>query len=102
MNGYPPRTLTAGDVYRALWRHKFLILALTAACVGATWWATAREARTYKASTLVRIQQRGETDSFASLDASVAIAQTYAEIINSGTLNGPAKDQTRGVSRRGW
>ena len=79
--------MTAGDVYRALWRHKLLILVLTAACVAATWYVTSRETRIYKASTLVRVQQRGAVNSFASLDASIAVAQTYAEIINSGALN---------------
>jgi capsular polysaccharide biosynthesis protein len=88
--------VTAGDVYRALWRHKFLILALTAICVAGTWYVTSLQEKTYKASTLVRVQQRGAANSFTSLDASVSIAQTYAEIISSGALNGPAKSSVKG------
>lgn len=84
------KALTAGDVYRALWRHKLLILVLTAVCVGAAWYATSLQERTYEASTLVRIQQRtvdpGET--FASLQASERLARTYARIIGSGALEG--------------
>jgi len=83
--------LTAGDVYKALWRYKFIILALTAVCVAAAWYATSRQERTYEASTLIRIQQRttdpGET--FAALQASERLARTYAQIIGSGAL-GPA------------
>jgi polysaccharide biosynthesis transport protein len=80
--------LTAGDVYRALWRHKLLIVGLTAACVGATWYATSRQARTYEASTLVRIQPsyRG-ADALSALQASQRIAQTYAKIIDSDALD---------------
>ena len=88
--------MTAGDVYRALWRHKFLIVALTALCVAGTWYVTSLQARTYEASTLVRVQQQGENNSFASLDASVVIAQTYAEIIGSGALNRQAKSLATG------
>jgi capsular polysaccharide biosynthesis protein len=83
------RTLTAGDVYRALWGHKFFIAALTAALVGATWYVTSREARTYEASTLVRVQARGPTagDAAAALRASQTLAQTYETLISSGALN---------------
>ena len=88
--------MTAGDVYRALWRHKFVIVVLTAVCVGATWFATSRQTPIYKASTLVRVQQRGAANSFTSLDASVAVAQTYAEIIDSGALD----EQARSLARR--
>jgi capsular polysaccharide biosynthesis protein len=72
--------LTAEDVYRALWRHKFFIVALTAACVAATWYATSRQTRVYEASTLVRIQSE-------SLQDSQKLAQGYSEIIDSGALN---------------
>lgn len=80
--------MTAGDVYKALWRHKFFILALTAACVAAAWYATSLQERTYEASTLLRVQQRatdpGET--YAALQASDRLARTYAKIIESGAL----------------
>lgn len=76
--------MTAGDVYRALWRHKFFILALTAALVGATWYVTSRETRKYEASTLVRVQERG---SDAAITSAALLAQTYAELISSGALD---------------
>jgi polysaccharide biosynthesis transport protein len=89
--------LTAGDVYRALWRHKLLIVALTIAFVGATWYATSREARTYEASTLIRIQPAFTgTDALSALQASQRIAQTYAKIIDSDALDARI---TRLVSR---
>jgi capsular polysaccharide biosynthesis protein len=88
--------VTAGDVYRALWRHKFLIIALTAICVAGAWYVTSLQEKTYKASTLVRVQQRGAGNSFKALDASISIAQTYAEIISSGALNRPARSLVAG------
>jgi capsular polysaccharide biosynthesis protein len=72
--------VTAGDVYRALWRHKFFIVALTAACVGATWYATSLQTSVYEASTLVRIQS-------SSLQDSQELARAYSEIIDSGALD---------------
>jgi capsular polysaccharide biosynthesis protein len=90
--------LTAGDVYKALWRHKFLILVLTAVCVAGAWYATSVQERTYEASTLVRIQQRtadpGET--FAALQASERLARTYATIIGSDALEGAIATQVGG------
>jgi succinoglycan biosynthesis transport protein ExoP len=86
------KRLTAGDVYRALWRHKFLIVALTAAFVGAAWYATSLQSRKYEASTLVRIQPgyRG-ADPLSAIQASERIAQTYAEIIDAGALDSRVK-----------
>ena len=82
--------MTAGDVYLALWRHKFFILALTAVCVTAAWYATSLQERTYEASTLVRIQQRTADpgEAFAALQAAQRLARTYAKIIGSGALSG--------------
>jgi capsular polysaccharide biosynthesis protein len=83
------RTVTAGDVYRALWRYKLFIVILTAACVVATWYATSQQTKTYEASTLVRIQQRvtDPSDAIESLQAGERLAETYAEIIDSGGLD---------------
>lgn len=85
--------MTAADVYRALWRHTVLIVGLTAICVGATWYVTSREAKLYKASTLVRIQVRSGSASSTSnsLDTSQRLAQTYAQIIDSGALTNRVK-----------
>jgi capsular polysaccharide biosynthesis protein len=82
--------LTARDVYRALWRHKFFIVVLTAALVGATWYVTSRQTRTYEASTLVRVRESASSAGNAStaLLAATTLAQTYSKIIGSGALSG--------------
>jgi capsular polysaccharide biosynthesis protein len=80
--------LTAGDVYRALWRHKVLIAVLTAVFVVAAWYATKQQTQKYEATALIRIQERGRRagDAAAALQASQTLAQTYAKIIGSGAL----------------
>jgi capsular polysaccharide biosynthesis protein len=85
--------VAAGDVYRALWRHKVFILVLTAACVAVTWYVTSLQTPSYEASTLVRVQQRpsGSVDSLAALQGSELLAHTYAEIIDSGGLDGEVR-----------
>jgi capsular polysaccharide biosynthesis protein len=91
--------LTAGDLYRVLWRHKFFILLLTIAFVAATWYATSRQTRTYEASTLVRIQEQGDTGN-ASLLAAQTLAQTYAKIIGSGALKGEIETLVAGCANQ--
>jgi capsular polysaccharide biosynthesis protein len=90
--------LTAADVYRALWRHKLLIVVLTAVSVGATWYFTSQEAKTYEASTLLRVQLRSGPSGDASnaLDTSQRLARTYAQVVRSGALTERVK---RAVSR---
>lgn len=85
--------MTAGDVYRALWRHKWFILILTAACVTAAWYATARQTQAYEASSLVRVQERGRSagDAAAALQASQDLARTYAKMVGSGALAGEVR-----------
>jgi capsular polysaccharide biosynthesis protein len=80
--------LTAGDVYRALWRHKFFIVVLTAMFVGATLYVSSRESPEYEASTLIRVQERGPRagDAGAALQAAQTLAQTYAKLVGSGAL----------------
>jgi capsular polysaccharide biosynthesis protein len=82
--------LTAGNVYRALWRHKFFILVLTGAFVAAAVYVTVRQDREYEAAILVRVQERGRNAGSASsaLQASQDLAQTYAKIIGAGALKG--------------
>jgi capsular polysaccharide biosynthesis protein len=85
--------VTAGDVYRALWRHKLFIAVLTAASVLATWYATSQQTEMYEASTLVRVQQRigDPSKTLASLQAARNLAETYATILNSGALDAQIK-----------
>jgi capsular polysaccharide biosynthesis protein len=89
--------VTAGDVYRALWRHKFFIVVLTAVFVAAAWYATSQQARRFEASTLVRVQERGDTGN-ASLVAAQTLAETYATIIGSGALKGDIKTFVAGCA----
>jgi capsular polysaccharide biosynthesis protein len=95
--------LSVGDVYRTLWRYKTLIVLLTALCVGATWYLTSREVKTYQARTLVRIQQRfsGTGDPANALDASQRLTQTYAQIIDSGALTRRITAAAAAVERSG-
>jgi capsular polysaccharide biosynthesis protein len=81
--------MSAGDVYRALWRHRVFILLATAAVGAAAWYGISRLAPTYEASTLVRVQALADpTNPAASLDASETLARTYAQVIDSGALDG--------------
>ena len=89
--------MTAGDVYRALWRHKFFIALLTAVFVGATWYVTSRQTQRYEASTLVRVQERGDTGS-PSLVAGQTLAQTYAQIVDAGALKPQIKTLVAGCN----
>lgn len=70
------------DVYRALWRHKAFILALTAGLVALVWFLTERQTPIYKASTLIRVEQRVADPGQAgrSLDVGAQLAKTYAKI----------------------
>jgi succinoglycan biosynthesis transport protein ExoP len=82
--------VTIADVYRALWRHRLFIVLLTALLVAAAWFVTSRQTPQYEASTLVRVQQR-VTESGGGptvVEDSQELAQTYAQIIESGALRG--------------
>ncbi len=81
--------MTDGDVYRALRRHWFLIVVLTAVYVGAAWYATSRQTAHYQASSLVRLQQPGAGggNAYTGIQASQLLAQSYASIIGSGALD---------------
>lgn len=81
--------MSAVEVYRALWRHKLFLLLGTAAIAVAAWFAVSREAPTYSASALVRVQEHA-TDpgqAVSSLQAGQTLAETYSTILSSGALN---------------
>jgi capsular polysaccharide biosynthesis protein len=93
--------MSAGDVYRSLWRHKLFVVVLTAVFVGAAWYLTSREADSYEASTLVRAQQGGRSAGSAeALQASQTLAQTYARIVEEGALRDEIAMLVRQCSRR--
>ena len=62
--GWPARfraytsTVTVGDVYGALWRHRYFILICTVGLLAIVWLLTERQTEQYRASTLVRVQQK--------------------------------------------
>src|SRR5437762_1739350 len=76
------------DVYRALWRHKGLIVVLTAIFAAAAWYLTEREQKVYTGTSLVRVQQRVQNtgEAFAALQTSGRLAQTYAKIASTTTI----------------
>lgn len=76
------------DLYRTLWRYRFLIVGLTAALVAVTWYVTSRQEDEFEATTLVRIQQeiRDPTEAFGSLETGKRLAQVYAKIVATDAI----------------
>ena len=76
------------DAYRALWRHKWFVLLLTAGLVAAAWALTKQQQKIYKASTLIRVQQRTDNPEqvLGALETGQRLAQTYARIIETSTM----------------
>ena len=81
--------MAAIDVYRALWRHRFLIIGLTALIGGLAYFLSSRQPKVYEATALVRVQQKITTagDAFGSLEVGTRLAQTYAKIVRTDTIN---------------
>jgi len=77
------------DAYRGLWRRKVFIAVMSAIFVGVTWFLTTRQTPIYEASTLVRIQQSADDPDQArdSIEAAQQLTQTYAKIIETGSLS---------------
>lgn len=76
------------DLYRALWRRRFLILILTAATVGATYAVVSRETKMYQSETLVRVQGRvtDPTQVGTALGVAQQMALTYAQIVTTDAI----------------
>ena len=76
------------DVYRALWRHKFLIVIGTVLVMAAAWFLASRETKMYEAGTLVRVQQKttNPTDAYGLLNVNAQLAQTYADIVQTNNI----------------
>ena len=74
------RVMTVAEVYRALWRRRFLIGLMTLALVAVVAAVTSQQTKLYKASVLVRVEQKGTTaaDQFGSLQTGALLAGTYA------------------------
>jgi capsular polysaccharide biosynthesis protein len=80
---YSATALVAMDVYRALWRRRFLILILTVATLATTYVVVSHQTKMYKSATLVRVQGRVSDPSQVGSALGVAqqMAQTYAQIV---------------------
>ena len=78
------------DVYRALWRHRFLIIGLTVVTGVVVWFLASLQPKVYEATALVRIQQKITTagDAFGSLEVGTRLAQTYARIVTTKSIDG--------------
>jgi capsular polysaccharide biosynthesis protein len=84
--------MPAADVYRSLWRHRLMIVLLTALAGVAAYAFTRTEPRIYQANALVRIQQKSSTPAEAygalgSLELGQRLAQTYATIVGTGSMH---------------
>jgi receptor protein-tyrosine kinase len=90
--------LSTGDVYRALWRHKYFIVILTAALVAAAWYFAKQQTPEYEASTLVRVQGRvaDPADAVGSLVLGERLAQTYANIVETREFDNRVEAQVAG------
>ena len=83
--------MPAIDVYRALWRHRRLIAALTLLAAVAAYLYSSSQPKEYEATSLVRIQQTTATTDEAfgsvnSLELGELLAQTYAKIVTTRSM----------------
>jgi polysaccharide biosynthesis transport protein len=86
------------DVYRALWRRRFLIAFLTLATVVSTYVVVSRQTKIYESSSLIRVQQRVSDPSQAGTALGIAqhLAQTYAQIVVTDEIKGRIYRQLHG------
>ena len=82
--------MPAADLYRALWRHRLMIVLLTVLAGAAAYLYTQTQPTIYEAGALVRIQQRGDPSetfgSLSSLELGERLARTYAEIVKTSSM----------------
>jgi succinoglycan biosynthesis transport protein ExoP len=80
--------MAAIDFYRALWRRRYMIVALTAVITGIAWFLASREAKTYEATTMIRIEQTitDPTQAGSALAVGQQLAQTYAQIVTAQSI----------------
>jgi capsular polysaccharide biosynthesis protein len=80
--------MAAIDLYRALWRRRYMIIALTALITVTAWARSSAEPKVYKASALVRIQQSisDPTQAGSALGVSQHLALTYAQIVGAYSI----------------
>jgi capsular polysaccharide biosynthesis protein len=86
------------DVYRTLWRHKVLIVVMTAVLVGATAVLTSRQTKLYTASSLVRVQHDvGDgQEALGALMTGERLARTYEPVAETTSVRNLAKARLQG------
>jgi capsular polysaccharide biosynthesis protein len=86
------------DVYRTLWRHKVLIVVMTALLVGATAVLTSRQTKLYTASSLVRVQHnvRDSQEALGALMTGERLARTYEPMAETKSVRNLAKARLQG------
>ena len=96
--GYAPRAMAAPDLYRTLWRHRYLILVLTVVATATAWFSASAEPKVYKATTLVRIEQTisDPTQAGNALGVAQHLAQTYAQIVSTHAIGDGVFTQLNG------
>jgi capsular polysaccharide biosynthesis protein len=86
--------MPAADVYRALWRHRLMILLLTAVAAVAAFLYTRTQPTIYQAGALVRIQQRApNATDLGTLELGERLARTYAEIVKTRSMKERVADR---------
>lgn len=87
--------MAAIDLYRALWRRRYMIVLLTALITVTAWARSSAEPKVYKASVLVRIQQKISDPNQAgtALGISQHLAQTYAQIVGAYSIGNRVYNQ---------
>jgi capsular polysaccharide biosynthesis protein len=80
--------MAATDLYRALWRRRYMIIVLTALITATAWWRASDEPKVYKASVLIRVQQRitDPTQAGNAIGISQHLALTYAQIVGTEAI----------------
>jgi capsular polysaccharide biosynthesis protein len=80
--------MVALDVYRAIWRRRYLIVFLTAIATATAWALASSQPKVYEATALVRIQQRiaDPTDARDALSVGERLARTYARIVSTRSI----------------
>lgn len=80
--------MVALDLYRALWRRRYLIAILTLATVASAWFVVSRQTKIYKSTTLVRVEQQvtDPTQVGNALGVAQHLAQTYAQIVSTDAM----------------
>ena len=85
---YASPAMAAIDLYRALWRRRYMIVLLTALITVTAWARSSSEPKVYKASVLVRVQQAisDPTQAGTAIGVSQHLALTYAQIVGAYSI----------------